>query len=112
MNRCSNVTVESGWCDFQSIAAKFSALGKVTLSNAAAGISEGKDPSAFFAAVQAAGWLPDQCGTVDAGSGAREPVVFLYHEPIDGGGLGVMPVCLPLGAGAPVKFSNQSLCEI
>lgn len=112
VNRCSNVTVESGWCDFQSIAAKFSALGRVTLSNAALGISEGKDPSAFFAAVQAAGWLPDQCGTVDAGSGAREPVVFLYHEPINGGGLGVMPVCLPLGAGAPVKFINQSLCEI
>ena len=112
VNRCSNIKIETGWCDFQSIGAKFAALGKVTLSNPTAGITDGKDPSIFFATVQAAGWLPDQCGTVDAGSGAREPVVFLYHEPIDGGGLGVMPVCLPLGAGAPVKFSNQSLCEI
>ncbi len=112
VNRCTNITVEAGWCEFSAITAKFDALGRVTLSNPGAGISDGRDPSSFFAAVQAAGWLPDQCGTVDAGGGAREPVVFLYREPKDDGVLGVMPVCLPLGVTAPVKFVNQSLCEI
>lgn len=112
INRCTNVKVESGWCDFSAIAPKFAALGKVTISNPTGGISEGKDPDAFFAAVKAAGWLPDQCGTVDGGGGVREPVVFLYREPKDGSGLGVMPVCLPLGSGAPAQFKNLTLCEI
>ena len=112
INRCTTVKVETGWCDLTSIATKFASLGTVKLKNPSGGIPNGLDPSGFFSAAQSLGWLPDQCGTVDAGAGAREPVVFMYRAPKDGAGLGVMPVCLPLGPGAPTKFKDQNLCEI
>ena len=114
VNRCSNVKVESGWCDFSGITAKFAALGNVTLANPGAGIPTPVTPAAFFSKLQTDGWLPDQCATVAAGNSSREPVVFLYREPKDNTGLGVMPVCLPFGpdAGAGLTFKNQALCEI
>lgn len=109
VNRCSNVKIESGWCDFPSIAAKFSALGTVKLENPAAGIAK-SDPATFFNALQSAGWLPDQCGTMETRTGTREPVVYLYKEPQgDTGTLGVMPVCL---TDAQVTFKNPGLCEL
>ena len=75
----------------------------------AAGIAPA-DPATFFNAVQAAGWLPDQCGTMETRAGGREPVVYLYKEPQgDSGVLGVMPVCM---TDAQVTFKNATLCEI
>lgn len=112
INRCSNVTLENGWCDFSSISAKFEALGTITLSNASAGIPEKSTPSQFFNAAKDKGWLPDQCGTVDAGSGKREPVVFMYRIPSESTGLQIMPVCLKLLDGAPKQFVDQNTCEI
>lgn len=109
VNRCSNVKIESGWCDFPSIIAKFNALGNIRMQNAAAGITQA-DPATFFNTVQAAGWLPDQCGTMETRAGGREPVVYLYKEPQgDSGVLGVMPVCM---TDAQVTFKNATLCEI
>ena len=71
VNRCSNVKVESGWCDFSGITAKFAALGNVTLANPAAGIPTPVTPAAFFSKLQIDGWLPDQCATVAAGNSSR-----------------------------------------
>jgi len=109
VNRCSNVKVESGWCDFTAITAKFNALGTIKMENPAAGIAK-TDPATFFNALQSAGWLPDQCGTMETRTGTREPVVYLYKEPQgDSGTLGVMPVCL---IDAQVTFKNAQLCEL
>lgn len=113
LNKCSNVKLETGWCDFPSIISKFEALGSRTFNAEKAGIVGVTSASAFFNSAKDKGWLPDQCGTVDAGSGRRDPVVFLYMEPTGTStGFKFLPVCFQVPAGAPVQFTDASRCEI
>lgn len=118
--RCNNVTMESGWCDFSGISAKFAALGnvKITIKDLP-GMADliGKSPSELMQALQTAGWLPDQCGTNEGTGSTREPVVYFYRVKENSGSaqasvLQVLPVCLEPPKGATWKYASKGLCLI
>jgi hypothetical protein len=121
--RCTNVRLESGWCDFGSISGKFEAVGNVTLSiSGMPDLSEMKQkkPGEVFSALEKAGWLPDQCGTnegLESKGGPRDPVVFLYRLKKQENGqldatLQVLPICLSPPQGVTWTYKNKAICEI
>ncbi|MEY4631987.1 MAG: hypothetical protein RIQ81_2107 [Pseudomonadota bacterium] len=120
IERCSSVTMESGWCNFAGISAKFDALGNVSMTMR--GIPDmadvvGKKPSELLQALEAAGWLPDQCATNEGNGSTREPVVFLYRlktgtGTIQADVLQVLPICLSPPKDATWTYKDKALCEI